>query len=118
MRTGRRPEAEKSLLILLPWRQRIWPDIKWALAWLNDYGDGDGFVEYSRHSSNGIIQQGWKDSDDTVFHQDGNLGQGPIAICEVQGYAYKAKKVGAELGAMFDENELAGKLDRQAENLK
>jgi glycogen debranching enzyme len=100
--------------------ERIWPNIKMALAWLDEYGDvdGDSFVEYSRHSSNGIIQQGWKDSNNSVFHQDGNLAQGPIALCEVQGYAYKAKRVGAELGALFGEKELAGKLNLQAENLK
>ncbi len=103
-----------------PFIERIWPNIKMALAWLDEYGDidGDSFIEYSRHSSNGIIQQGWKDSNNSIFHQDGNLAQGPIALCEVQGYAYKAKKVGAELGSLFGEKEFARKLNLQAKKLK
>lgn len=77
----------------------IWPNIERALAWIDHYGDadGDGFVEYSRHSENGLVQQGWKDSTDSVFHADGTLAQGPIALCEVQGYVYKAKLLAAEL---------------------
>src|SRR5438132_11019626 len=74
----------------LPFIRSIWPHIDFALRWLDNYGDldGDGFVEYERHSSMGLIHQGWKDSWDSVFHNDGTLAEGPIALCEVQGYAY------------------------------
>ena len=52
--------------------------------------DGDGFLEYQRRTPNGLVQQGWKDSQDSVFHDDGMLAEAPIALCEVQGYAYAA----------------------------
>jgi glycogen debranching enzyme len=75
---------------------RLWPHILAALDWMDTYGDGDrdGFIEYARRSGTGLIQQGWKDSYDSVFHADGALAEPPIALCEVQGYAY-----GAWLGA-------------------
>jgi glycogen debranching enzyme len=66
----------------------IWPNIERALEWIDKYGDadGDGFVEYARRSRHGLVQQGWKDSYDSVFHRDGTLADPPIALCEVQGY--------------------------------
>ncbi len=72
--------------------ETIWPNIEAALNWIDEYGDrdGDGFVEYHRKSPCGLIHQGWKDSDDAVFHADGSLAQGAIALCEVQGYVYAA----------------------------
>ena len=71
----------------------IWENILLALKWIDVYGDadGDGFVEYARHSHEGLVQQGWKDSNDSVFHADGTLAEAPIALCEVQGYVYEAK---------------------------
>ena len=73
--------------------QTIWPNIEAALDWIDHFGDldGDGFVEYSRHSDSGLLQQGWKDSQDSVFHADGSDAKGPIALCEVQAYVYTAK---------------------------
>ena len=67
----------------------IWPNIDLALDWMDRYGDrdGDGFIEYARLSAKGLIQQGWKDSWDSVSHEDGTLAAPPIALCEVQGYA-------------------------------
>src|SRR5690606_11495822 len=74
--------------------ESLWPNIEAALSWIDHYGDhdGDGFVEYQRRSTNGILQQGWKDSDDTVFHEDGGDAPGPIALCEIQAYVYAAKR--------------------------
>jgi glycogen debranching enzyme len=82
--------------------ERIWPHIVLAIDWMRKYGDidGDGFVEYARHSDTGLIQQGWKDSHDSVFHADGTLAEGPISICEVQAYACAAWRAGARLAAM------------------
>src|SRR4029079_6856464 len=70
-----------------------------ALTWLRTYRDpdGDGFVEYARRSSTGLVQQGWKDSQDSVFHDDGALAEAPIALAEVQGSAYAAWLAGAEM---------------------
>src|SRR5690606_39173584 len=77
----------------------LWPNIEAALKWIDGPGDpdGDGFVEYHRQNANGLINQGWKDSHDSVFHADGSTAVGPIALCEVQGYVYAAKQAAAML---------------------
>jgi glycogen debranching enzyme len=77
----------------------IWPNVQAALGWIDRHGDadGDGFIEYYRRSATGLIQQGWKDSHDSVFHADGRLAEGPIALCEVQGYVYAARLAAAQL---------------------
>jgi len=87
----------------------LWPHILRALDWVDRYGDldGDGFVEYGRRSQKGLIHQGWKDSADSVFHADGTLAQGPIALCEVQGYVYAAKRAAAGLAAALGDEERA-----------
>ena len=71
----------------------IWPNIEAALDWIDRYGDrdGDGFVEYERRNQDGLANQGWKDSHDSVFHADGTMAEGPIALVEVQGYVYAAR---------------------------
>ena len=77
--------------------RELWPAIERALAWIDGPGDidGDGFVEYARGVETGLANQGWKDSHDAVFHADGSLAQGPIALVEVQGYVYAAKRAAA-----------------------
>ena len=71
--------------------------IEAALAWIDGPGDpdGDGFVEYYRATEQGLANQGWKDSHDAIFHADGRLAEGPIALAEVQGYVYCAKHLAA-----------------------
>ncbi|HWG78905.1 MAG TPA: amylo-alpha-1,6-glucosidase [Stellaceae bacterium] len=78
----------------------IWPNIGAALAWMRDYADPDedGFLEYDRRSDKGLSNQGWKDSNDSIFHADGRLAEPPIALVEVQGYAYAAWRGAALLG--------------------
>lgn len=70
----------------------ILPHVEAALAWIDRHGDrdGDGFVEYGRFTGQGLINQGWKDSHDSVFHADGAIARGPIAMAEVQAYVYGA----------------------------
>ena len=104
----------------LPFIRSIWPHIDFALRWIDNYGDldGDGFVEYERRSSMGLIHQGWKDSWDSVFHNDGTLAEGPIALCEVQGYAYAAKLAGAAIASALGQTKKARVLSTQAEVLK
>lgn len=70
-----------------------------ALRWLGDYGDsdGDGFLEYLDTTGHGLANQGWKDSGDSIRRHDGTLAEGPIALCEVQAYAYEAALSGAAL---------------------
>lgn len=98
----------------------IWPNILAALEWIDRYGDrdGDGFVEYARRSKEGLVQQGWKDSIDSVFHADGELAEAPIALCEVQAYVYEAKLYAAQLAAYFGDAARSAKLRDQAAQLK
>jgi hypothetical protein len=88
------------------------PALRGALRWIVEYGDsdGDGFLDYIDRSGRGLANQGWKDSGDSIQWRDGRLAEGPIALCEVQGYAYEAALAGAELLAEFggaDEGALA-----------
>jgi glycogen debranching enzyme len=108
-RTGDRAEIE-----------RLWPHVDAALRWIDESGDpdGDGFVEYARRSRDGLANQGWKDSHDAIFHADGTLAEGPIALCEVQGYAFAARIAGADLAAVLGFYDRAAALERQAETLR
>ena len=89
------PDAE--VVALLPHLER-------ALTWLTDFGDadGDGFLDYLDHTGHGLVNQGWKDSADSVRFADGTAAAGPVALCEVQGYAYEAAVSGAALLEAFD----------------
>jgi glycogen debranching enzyme len=92
-----------------------------ALQWIDEYGDldGDGFVEYRRRSSRGLVNQSWKDSGNSQLFHDGRLASPPIAPCEVQGYVYDAKRRAAELArAVWRERELADRLDADADELR
>ncbi len=97
----------------------IWTNIDAALRWMDEYGDsdGDGFIEY-KGSERGLIQQGWKDSHDAVFHADGGEAPPPIALCEVQGYAYWAKRRASELAAALGLPDRAEELAKQAVRLQ
>jgi glycogen debranching enzyme len=97
----------------------LWPAIEAALAWIDGPGDADedGFVEYYRMTETGLSNQGWKDSFDAVFHADGHLAQGPIALAEVQGYVYAAKKLAASCAARIGKPERARVLDAEADEL-
>ena len=78
---------------------RLWPNAMAALNWLDEYGDpdDDGLVEYARQSRRGLLNQGWKDSADAIRNRDGSVADGPIALVEVQGYAYAARRGVARL---------------------
>ena len=99
---------------------RLWPNIERALEWIDRYGDrdGDGFVEYARRSASGLIQQGWKDSHDSIFHADGSLAAPPIALCEVQAYVYDARVRAAGMAAALGHDRHADRLRQQAERLR
>lgn len=79
------------------------PNLRAAVGWLlhEADADGDGLVEYIDASGRGLVNQGWKDSSDSVQHLDGTLATAPIALCEVQGYAYSAALAAAELYDAF-----------------
>lgn len=104
----------------LDFLRSIWPNLQAALAWIDRFGDadGDGFVEYQRRNERGLVQQGWKDSNDSVFSSDGELARGPIALCEVQSYVYAAKNGIAAVAEAVGDAELAGRLRVEAQRLK
>jgi glycogen debranching enzyme len=99
---------------------QIWPNIQAALEWIDRFGDldGDGFVEYQRQSPNGLVQQGWKDSHDSVFHDDGQLAEGPIALCEIQGYVYAAWRGASRLARLTGRSADAEGLASKAATLR
>jgi glycogen debranching enzyme len=100
--------------------EALWPHVERALDWIDDWGDrdGDGFVEYFRQSPNGLVHQGWKDSQDAIFHEDGRLAEGPIAPAEVQGYVYAAWTGAASLAATLGDTARAASLAREAALLR
>ncbi len=99
---------------------RLWPNILAALGWLDGPGDrdGDGFIEYHRQTPKGLANQGWKDSHDSIFHADGTLATGAIALAEVQGYAYAARRAAAGVARALGHAEAAGALELQAAALQ
>ncbi len=108
-RTGDRALAES-----------LWPHVERALRWIDTDGDadGDGFVEYQRQSATGLVQQGWKDSSDSVFHRDGSPAEGPIALCEVQGYVYAARLAAAQLAIELGKSGVAEEQHARAATLR
>lgn len=89
------------------------PALRGALGWIRDSGDsdGDGFLDYIDRLGTGLANQGWKDSGDSIQWRDGTLADGPIALCEVQAYAYEAALAGADLLAEFGDEQDAADID-------
>jgi glycogen debranching enzyme len=85
--------------------RRLWPNLRLAVQWLEVFGDsnGDGFIDYARAVGSGLSNQGWKDSVDSVFHTDARLAKGPIALVEVQGYAFAAWRAMAQMARSLGE---------------
>ncbi|HEU4730106.1 MAG TPA: glycogen debranching N-terminal domain-containing protein, partial [Kofleriaceae bacterium] len=109
-----RRTADRALI------EAIWPSADRALMWIDEHGDldDDGFIEYARRSTRGLSSQGWKDSVDSISHATGELATGAIALCEVQGYVYAARRAGAMLARAVGYSERAARLDRQADELR
>lgn len=98
----------------------LWPQIAAALNWIDEYGDADndGFLEYHRRNADGLVNQGWKDSHDSIFHADGRAATGPIAMCEVQAYVYAAKRLAASMARALGMAAQAVTWDTQATALR
>ncbi|OPY30034.1 MAG: Amylo-alpha-1,6-glucosidase [Methanocella sp. PtaU1.Bin125] len=88
-----------------------------ALAWIDAFTDKDGFLRYSERSTFGLYNQGWKDSIDAISHADGSLARPPIALAEVQGYVYMAKRRMAMLYDRLGMEDRAKRLRKDAANL-
>jgi glycogen debranching enzyme len=99
--------------------RELWPAIEAALRWIDGPGDPDrdGFIEYQRASEQGLANQGWKDSYDAIFHADGRLAEGYIALAEVQGYVFAAKRLAARCALRLGLSEKAGQLATEAQTL-
>src|SRR5262249_25488895 len=102
----------------------LWPAVEAALRWIDGPGDADkdGFVEYRRLSADGLDNQGWKDSFDSIFHADGRLAKGDIALFEGQGDVFAAKELAAgcarRLGLIDRARTLESDAERLAENFE
>jgi glycogen debranching enzyme len=94
----------------------LWPSIEAALHWIDGAGDPDkdGFVEYQRASEQGLANQGWKDSYDAIFHADGRLAEGYIALAEVQGYVFAGKQLAARCAARLGKRDREKQLEAEA----
>jgi glycogen debranching enzyme len=99
--------------------RQLWPALVAALKWIDRFGDADhdGFVEYHRANEKGLVNQGWKDSYDAIFHQDGRLAEGPIALAEVQGYVFAAKQLAARCARLLGHKRRARELEIEATRL-
>lgn len=95
-------------------------NIERALAWMNDYGDpeGWGYLSYQCKAKQGLANQGWKDSGDAIMNADGRLAEPPIALVEVQGYVYMVKRGLADLLERDGQAERATGLRREADELR
>jgi glycogen debranching enzyme len=91
-----------------------------ALDWVETYGDpdSDGYLEYEKRSAKGLVNQGWKDSADSVIHAEGTIAQPPIALVEAQGYVYAARKGLAPVFEALGETDRAARLRSQAAILR
>ena len=99
---------------------KLWPSLIAAMDWIDGPGDSnhDGFVDYARARKTGLVNQGWKDSSDCVFHADGTMAEAPIALVEVQGYVYAARQSAAWLAERRGERALAQHWRSRARELR
>ena len=98
----------------------LWPAIREALNWIEAFGDadGDGFVEYLRAEAGGLQNQGWKDSDSSIFHEDGSWAKGAIAVVEMQAYVVAAWRAAAEIASVLEDAETSSRLLQKADALQ
>jgi glycogen debranching enzyme len=104
---------DNAIASLLPHADR-------ALDWIAACGDadGDGFVEYCRKTSHGLVNQGWKDSWDGINFADGTIAEAPIALAEVQAYVYAAYRARAQLARHSADERGAAYWRKKAKQLK
>ncbi|MEB3322975.1 MAG: glycogen debranching N-terminal domain-containing protein [Synechococcaceae cyanobacterium] len=98
----------------------LMPALEAAMAWIEaaEARSPDGFLRYLCAAQGGLRNQGWKDSDDAIHHADGTLAEGSIALCEVQAYAYGARRAMAAILERFGRGDEAQRLREEAANLR
>jgi glycogen debranching enzyme len=98
----------------------IWANLLAAIDWIEKRLDRSttGFLDYTRGEKSGLANQGWKDSADSIFHADGRLPQGPIAVVEVQGYACTALEAIGKLAAARGDHERSCAWASRAQRLR
>ncbi len=97
----------------------MWPAVERALNWLGAVGDsGDAYLAYTCRSPRGLVNQGWKDSQDAIMYATGELAVGPIALVEAQGYKYAALREGADVAATVGGADLGRSLAAAAGRLR
>ncbi|MFC3078026.1 glycogen debranching N-terminal domain-containing protein [Phenylobacterium terrae] len=94
----------------------LWPALTRAIGWVEQFEDG--FIAYARGAASGLANQGWKDSEDSVFHKNGRFPPGPIALVEVQGYAYAAFLAMGGFARRRGDDEAAERWCAQAERVR
>ncbi|MGY4319888.1 amylo-alpha-1,6-glucosidase [Bradyrhizobium sp. JR3.5] len=100
--------------------RELWPAVEAGLQWIDGPGDPDrdGFIEYQRATEEGLRNQGWKDSFDAIFHADGTLAEGNIALAEVQGYVFAGKQLAARAARKLGFADKASRLEAETERLR
>lgn len=100
--------------------RELWPAARAALDWLDGHGDldGDGFIEYRQRAPGGLANQGWKDAVGAIRDRHGRVAAGPVALVEVQAYAYDARTRAARLARLLGDTALADRLEAAAAGLR
>lgn len=99
--------------------RELWPAAVAAMGWVDAAArSGSGYVQYARRTTRGLVNQGWKDSHDAISHTDGTLAEPPIALAEVQGYVYAARRGLARLARRLDRAVDAATWEAQAALLR
>jgi glycogen debranching enzyme len=98
----------------------LWPTLTAACAWIDSVtgSNPDGFLSYARAEESGLANQGWKDSEDSIFHSTGDFPHGPVALVEVQGYVFAAFRAMAELASRRGEGGRAAQWRERAERMR
>jgi glycogen debranching enzyme len=98
--------------------EQLWQNAIAAMNWIDEHSRPTGYLYYERRSQRGLVNQGWKDSGDCIVDRHGNLANGPIALCEVQGYVYAAKIRMAHIARLKKRIDLADRWEEEARDLK
>lgn len=100
--------------------RELWENFERALGWMDEHGDrhGESYATYSGKANGALINQGWKDSGNAMVRADGAIAEPPIALVEVQGYAYRARLAAASLYERLGDERRAERLRADAERLR